>query len=302
MQYSAPHDAIGLLELFCSVDDFTKANPELAPSKALSNTIKHRNRQLSMALSEIMTINILFHMSHYRNFKHFYIDHVCKYLSADFPNLPSYNRFVEWIPRVAVPLSAYLFSKMGACSGISFIDSTALAVCHNKRIQAHKTFSGSAARGKTSVDWFFGFKLHLVFNDAGELINLLLSPGNMDDRKALRQMLPNPFNLTGYLYGDKGYISKDLKAELEKDHGIFLITKQRKNAKNPQILTEEQKFLLGSRGIVETIIDQLKNISQIEHTRHRSYNNFRVNLICGLIAYSLQPNKPNLKLVSRYMT
>ena len=167
-----------------------------------------------------------------------------------------------------------------------------LAVCHNRRIAQHEVFADRAARGKNSVGWFFGFKLHLVFNDRGEILNIVLTPGNVDDRAPVPQLVKDLF---GKLFGDKGYISRPLAEQLRETFGIELITKIRSNMRN-QLMPLADKLLLRKRSIVETIIDQLKNISQIEHTRHRSPFNFLVNLLCGLIAYCHQPKKPSLHL------
>ena len=283
---------MSVLELFCDVDDFCRAFEPLWHKQCLASASKQRNRARELALSEIMTILILFHQSHYRTFKAFYTEHVCLDLRGDFPGLVSYTRFVEFFPTALVPLCVYLHSCLGACSGISFVDSTRLAVCHNRRIQQHRVFRGLAARGKTSVDWFFGFKLHLVFNDRGELLTFTLTPGNVDDRKPVPQFAKRLF---GKLVGDKGYLSNPLLNQLQNEFGIELITARRKNMKQHELPLLD-KLLLRKRAIVETIIDQLKNISQIEHTRHRSPVNFLVNLVCGLIAYCKQPKKPSLQL------
>jgi hypothetical protein len=85
---------------------------------------------------------------------------VQRHLRSEFPTLVSYSRFVELMPTVLVPLVTYLHTQLGRCTDISFIDSTSLAVCHNPRIHQHRVFAGRAARGKTSVGWFYGFKLH----------------------------------------------------------------------------------------------------------------------------------------------
>jgi transposase len=153
-------------------------------------------------------------------------------------------------------------------------------------------FRGLAARGKTSTGWFFGFKLHLIVNDRGELLNMAFTPGNVDDRKPVPRMVKDLF---GKLFGDKGYLSQPLFQQLLDTFGIQLITKLKSNMKN-QLMNFADKVLLRKRAIVETIIDQLKNISQIEHSRHRSPVNFLVNLLCGLIAYCHQPKKPSLYL------
>lgn len=192
---------------------------------------------------------------------------------------------------VMVPLVAYLTSRLGECSGIAFIDSTPLPVCHNRRIPRHRVFAGLAARGKTSMGWFFGFKLHLVVNDRGELLALCLTPGNIDDRKPVPQLTRD---LWGKLFGDTGYLSQPLLESLF-ERGVHLITPIRANMQN-KLMPLMDKLLLRKRSLIETINDQLKNISQISHSRHRKPANFAVNLFAGLIAYTHQPKKPALKL------
>lgn len=283
---------MSLLELFCHVDDFCQAfYPHWQP-KLLTPGLPQRRRERRLSPSEIMTIVIHFHQSHYRDFKAFYTQHVQVHWRTEFPRLVSYTRFVEFMPSVLIPLCAYLRYCQGTCTGISFVDATDLSVCHNRRISQHKVFAGLAARGKTSTGWFFGFKVHFVFNDRGELLECVLTPGNVDDRKPVPQMVKRLF---GKLFGDKGYLSQKLQAELLKTFRVHLITKLRRNMKN-RLMPLADRLLLRKRAIVETIIDQLKNISQIEHSRHRSVMNFLVNLVCGLIAYCHQPKKPSLHL------
>ena len=149
-----------------------------------------------------------------------------------------------------------------------------------------------AARGKTSVDWFFGFKLHLVVNERGELLNLQITPGNTDDRKPVPQLVCSLF---GKIFADRGYVSQPLATELLQNFGIQFFAKPRRNMKNRLMLLSD-KLLARKRSIIETVIDQLKNISQIEHSRHRSPVNFGVNILCGLIAYCHQPKKPSLNI------
>jgi hypothetical protein len=282
-----------LLELFCDVDDFCQQFVPVWRSKLIASGEIQRQRERSLSISEIMTILIHFHQSHYRDFKAYYTDYVLERLKPEFPGLVSYNRFVEMIPSVLMPLCVYLRQRcMGTCTGISFLDSTSLKVCKNQRIHAHKVFAGLAERGKTSTGWFYGFKLHLIFNDRGELLNMMLTPGNVDDRKPVPRLVRVLF---GKLFADKGYISQQLFQELLRTFNVQLITGVRSNMKN-SLMPLIDKLLLRKRAIIETIIDQLKNISQIEHSRHRSPINFLVNLVCGLIAYCRQPKKPSLGL------
>lgn len=283
---------MSLLELFCVVDDFCQRFLPSYQAQLVAGGLCQRQRARSLSVSEIMTILILFHQSHYRDFKAFYTQYVCVYLRTEFPSLVSYTRFVEFIPSAVWPLCAYLRHCMGRCTGISFLDSTDMTVCHNKRISQHKVFAHLATRGKTSTGWFFGFKLHLLFNERGELLNVALTPGNVDDRKPVPQLVKRLF---GKIFADRGYLSKKLFAELLETFGLQLITKLKKNMPN-RLMPLTDKLLLRKRAIAETIIDQLKNISQIEHSRHRSPVNFVANLVCGLIAYCHQPKKPSLHL------
>lgn len=281
-----------LEELFCDIDDFCTYFEAKWRSQLLGHGVTIRKRARSLYLSEIMTILVAFHQNHYRNFKHYYIDCVSVYWRDAFPKLPSYQRFVEWIPSTLLPLCVYLKRCCGQCTGISFLDATSLKVCHNRRIWGHRVFEYLAARGKTSVDWFFGFKLHLIVNERGELLNLQITPGNTDDRKPVPDLLKSLF---GKVFADRGYVSASLAEKLLQEHGIEFFAKPRRNMKN-SLMRLTDKLLARKRAIIETIIDQLKNISQIEHSRHRSPVNFGVNLLCGLIAYCHQPKKPALQL------
>jgi len=247
---------MSILELFCSVDDFwLQFAPQWQKSLPAGGQRK-RLRATQMYPSEMMTIMILFHQSHYRTFKAYYTEYVQRHLRSEFPTLVSYQRFVELMPTLLVPLLAYLYTQMGHCTGISFIDSTKLVVCHNARIHQHRVFAGRAARGKSSTGWFYGFKLHLVVNDQGELLAFCLTPGNVDDRRPVPKLVKGLF---GKLFGDKGYLSQPLAEQLLVTQGLALMTKLRKNMRN-RLLTLSDKLLLRKRAIIETINDQLKNI------------------------------------------
>ena len=182
---------------------------------------------------------------------------------------------------------------LGKCTGISYIDSTPLRSCHIKREKQHKVFKGIAQKGQCSLGWFYGFKLHIIINDRGEILDFIITPGNVDDRKPLKDMDLHK-RIFGKLYGDKGYISKDLFEKLFVD-GVHLITKIKKNMKNSLMLLQD-KIALRKRALIETVNDELKNICQIEHTRHRSFKNFTTNLLSGLIAYSFFDKKPSINL------
>jgi len=284
-----------LTKIFVEIDDFVKEYDDEIKKRLISDGIRRRIRESRLSMSEIMTIIVYFHIAKFRTFKDYYLKYVSKYLKDAFPDLLSYKRFVNLKAKALLYLTAYMkFKRTKQCSGISFIDSTSIKVCHNKRIYSHKVFKGLAKRGKTSTGWFYGFKLHLVVNDKGEIINFIFTPGNVDDRDKEKVIDKITKGLFGKLFGDKGYLSKSLFNELY-NRGIELITKIKKNMKN-KLLPLIDKLLLRKRAIIETINDQLKNISQLEHTRHRSYINAMVNWVSALIAYSYQPKKPSLNL------
>ena len=282
-----------ILPVFCHIDEFCHGWEPVWRRHRIGQAGPQRRRASSLALSEVLTILVLFHSSHYRTFKHFYLEHVQVHWRGEFPGLPSYTRFVELIPATLVPLCGYLQTRKGQPTGIQFIDSLPIRVCHNRRIHAHRVFAGIAQRGRSSVDWFFGFKLHLVINDRGELLGLRLTPGNIDDRRPVAGMVQE---LWGKLFGDRGYISQALFEQLFAD-GLQLVTKLKKNMQN-RLMPLLDKLLLRKRALIECVNDQLKNVSQIEHTRHRSAVNGIVNMLCAVAAYTWQPKKPSLDLRS----
>jgi hypothetical protein len=182
-------------------------------------------------------------------------------------------------------------------TGISFVDSTSLEVCHPKRAHSHKVFKGLADWGKSSVGWYFGFKLHLIVNDRGQILAFALTEGNVDDRRTVPEMAKG---LLGKLFGDRGYVSQPLFEQLYAQ-GLEIIARRRKNMKN-RLVKMVDKILLRKRAIIESVNDQLKNICQVEHSRHRSRFNFLVNLLAGLIAYSYHPKEPFLDLNNKGLT
>ena len=193
----------------------------------------------------------------YRDFKHYYLFHACRNMRAEFPHLVSYNRFVELMQSCLLPLVVFLkIQRLGNCTGISFIDSTPLRACHIKREHSHKVLRGMATKGQCSIGWFFGLKLHFIINDKGEILDFILTPGNIDDRKPLTgtNILSRIY---GKLFGDKGYISQNLFEQLFID-GIHLITKLRKNMKN-SLMHLSDKILLRKRALIESVFDELKN-------------------------------------------
>ena len=254
-------------ELFCIIDEFCKHfDAENAGNLLEDNSgTKRGRRQASLSDSEIMTILLYFHFGTFRNFKHYYLLFIKGTMKSYFPKAVSYNRFVELESRVFFQLMFFLnLGAFGRCTGITFVDSTMIPVCHNLRRYANKVFKGIATDGKGTMGWCHGFKLHLACNDRGEIIAFVLTGANVSDKD------PNVFKvlakrLYGKLFADKGYISQKLFYD---------------------------RMMLRKRYIIETINDMLKNTAQIVHLRHRSVNNFVMNLISALGAYCFFDNKP----------
>ncbi len=246
-----------------------------------------RGPECGLTQSEIMAIVVLYHGSRYRYFKNFYQGVVLAFLKSAFPGLPSYERFIAPKPRILVPLTLFFASRTGQKTGTYYVDSTALAVCSNKRIARHKVFEGLAARGKISMGWFFGFKLHLVFNHLNEIVAVKLTPGNVSDTAPVPSLVKG---LTGKLFGDKGYLGKKL-AHMLLRQGLALMTRVRKNMKSLP-MTFADKALLNARNMAETIIGHIKAFSSLNLPKHRSTTNAFIHVIAAITAYQLNPIPP----------
>ena len=239
-----------IIDIFCALDDFYKEfSSEIQKHMIEQNcSQKKRNRQFKMSESEIMTIVIIFHNEGYRCFKHFYIHYVQKHMGSYFPETVSYNRFVELMPKVFLALS--IFAKtyaLGCCTGITFIDSTRIVVCHNKRIHSNKVFKDYAKTGKSTMGWFHGFKLHIVINEKGEILDFVVTPGNTDDREPLKTECITK-RIFGKLFGDKGYIGQELVEKLFVNN-IHLITQARTNMKDNLMLLND-RIMLRKRSLI----------------------------------------------------
>lgn len=283
-----------LVEIYYEIDEFVKNN------KVFLFQVLHEQGQCKrlypskLSLSEIMTILVYYHYSHYKCFKQYYQEHVQKQLKADFPDLVSYNRFVELLPRALYPMCLFLSSRMSLAekTGIYFIDSAPLKVCNNKRAHQHKVFRGWASWGKTSTGWFYGLKYHIVINQKGELMNFYISSANVADNHP-RVLFRLTNNLLGYLFGDKGYLmNEEKKAFVEHDGDLCCITKSRKNSKKATKLSREQQKWLKKRGVIESVIDLQKNHLNIEHSRHRAPLNGFTHVFAALTAYTFYRDKP----------
>ena len=270
-----------IVALYVCIDDFSKIYEEWEKKKLIGVT-KNRKREGKLSMSEKLLIVILYHLEGFKNFKYYYKYAVeIKYKSL-FKEVPCYDRFIQTMRNLLVPLSILLQCLFGEERGIYFLDATKLSICHIRREKRNKVFGKIAEKGKTSMGWFFGFKLHMIINDIGQIMAIKITKGNVDDRTSVAELTKK---LKGFIYGDKGYIGADLFKALYK-RGLKLITGIRKNMKNYLIDLADKK-LLRKRFCIETIFGFLKNSMNLEHTRHRSPINFLINIIAALAAYYL---------------
>jgi hypothetical protein len=274
--------------LFVFVDDFSKGFEPWYHQQLIQEGTRKRRRQGHLKLSEVVTIVLAYHQSGKACFQYFYFD-LLRQGQGLFPSLPSYSRFVTLIKRAFPALLCLLKSLFGDVTEYLFIDSTPMTVCKNMRIRRHQVFKDWAARGHTSTGWFYGMKLHMLFNTQGEIVRLTITPGNCDDRAPVRGMLKD---IKAKLIGDKGYLSQKLFEDLL-HQGTTLITKVRKNMKN-RFMTMADKFMLANRGFIETIFSSLKSLGTLIHHRHRCPINAFAHLLAGLISYQLRNDKPTL--------
>jgi hypothetical protein len=280
-----------MVALFCDLDDFYQAFVPVWQTHLLPSPGRHRRRAVRLSGSEMMTLVVAFQTSPYRHFKHFYLAEVCRHWRAEFPQLVSYQRLIECLPAVLVPLAAYLQTRLEITHGLAFIDSLPWPVCHNRRIHSHRVFAGVAQRARSSLDWFYGLKLHFIINEQGELLAFRITPGNVDDRTPVPDLVEG---LWGKLFGDRGYISQELSEQLQQT-GVQLITKIKRNMKN-KLMPLLDKLLLRKRALIESVGEQLKHVCQVAHTRHRSIHNASVHILAALVAYTWYEHKPSLHL------
>lgn len=279
--------------LYSFVHDFCRGVDEWQKEKSIERTSKRRlTRVPGLSIAEIVTIILMYHQSPCKNFEYFYKSYMPLY-KGEFPQMPSYNRFIELKSRALMYLTLLLewYIMHAQNTGISYVDSTPIAVCSPKRISRNKVFKGIAAIGKSTKGWFYGLKLHIVINEKGELQGVKFTPGNTDDRTPILDITKQ---LSGLLFADKGYIKKELFSQLYAK-GLKLVTGIKKGMKN-QLFPLFEKLLLRKRSVIETVFDILKYHFDLEHTRHRSIPNAFVHLLSTLIAYCLKPSKPSIKL------
>jgi hypothetical protein len=290
-------------EIYYEVDEFCQQE-----SAFLLKILRHmgycrKDHPCSLSLSEVMTIMIYYHYSDYRHFKAYYMKCILGTLDSDFPTAPSYNRFVELIPRAFLPLCAFVIHRCKGAkkTGIYFLDSTKLPVCFITRAHCHKVFRGWASKGKTSTGWFFGLKLHLIINNWGELVNFYLSTGSKADNDALI-LFRMTQELFGTFYTDAGYqMNEEKRLLLELDRLRTFIVKPRSNSKKKtQPVLQKDVLWHKKRPTIESVIDIQKEHLDLNLSRQRSPINGFVTVFANLAAYSFYPKKPSATIQTIY--
>jgi len=289
-----------LTEIYLECDDFLKGMEAFMTKQQLPITDKRRGKkERKMSHSEMMAIVIFYHYSGFKCFKWYYNIAIKNILKSYFPSTYSYNRFIELMEELNVFMVFFMATcKLSAPTDSNYIDSKKLVVSHNRRIKNHKTHKGIAQRGKSSTGWFFGFKLHLIINHLGNIVCFKLTPGNVADNNQ-ELLLGFAKKVQGFLFGDKGYLSKI--ADTLREKGFHLITKPKKNMK-ARTLTPEQKYYMKHRGLIETVFDILKHQLDIEHSRNRSVKNYFVNVLSALVAYTFLEKVPSIPTYEKKMT
>jgi len=276
-----------LIELFFHLDEFCIALQEWQQP---THPLPRPTRKPALSDSELRSICVFYHYSGYKCFQYYYQQMVVPILKSYFPKLVSYERFLCLLTRILPGL--YLFLKYRTLwsqqTNLYFIDSKKLVVCDNRRIHSHRVFQGQVKRGKCSTGWFYGFKLHLVINNLGQIMNFLVTPGNVADNneEVLKTLLTH---LKGECYGDRGYLTKLF--DFFYDKGLMLVTKIKSNMKNV-LVKMDQKIKLRKRAVIESVNDILTSVFDIEHSRHRKPINSLTHLFSALIAYCFYENKP----------
>jgi Transposase DDE domain len=280
--------------IYYLINNFCKIYQEWEQSKLLPSD-KKLHREGSLRLCELITIVLYFYLSPCKDFKNYYL----YFLPAKYPNyfkLVSYPRIVQLWPSLVLPLILLLHQLKGEQTGIYFIDSTKLQICHNKRTSSNRVFGKKAKIGKSSYGWFMGYKLHIIINNKGEIMAIKITKANASDLSCATILSKG---LEGKLFGDKAYTSKKLFNALYST-GIRLFTGIRKDMKN-YLLPLEDKLLMRKRSLIESVFNVLKNRMNLEHTRHRSPINFLVHILACLASYAIE-KLPNTTLLTSLKT
>ena len=285
-------DETKLIQIFCDCDDFYKKYEQFIADKPIGIKKSNAHRKPSLAVSEVMTILIVYHLTGMKCFQYYYTELVRKHFQSYFPGIVSYTRFIELIPRCMLPLWLFVnTNRTGKETGFYYGDSKKMPVCDNLRINRNKVFKGIAGRSKSSTGWFYGLKLFLVINQYGQIMRCIFSPADIADNNI--DMMRKMFNkLQGYIFADKGFISKQAFEEFYQK-GLKIVTTVKRNMKNKFMIMAERPALM-KRGVIESVNDLLMTICDIDHTRHRSPINAVVHGLAGVTAYTYLDKLPSI--------
>ena len=282
-----------IITVYYLISNFCKTYQEWEQNKLIPSERK-RQRQGSLSLCELLTIVLYFYLSPCKDFKNYYLYYL-SYKYRGYFTLPSYDRIIQLWPRIILPLVLMLQLLQGTSTGIYFIDSTKLSICHNKRTKSNRVFGKLTKIGMSSYGWFMGYKLHLVINNKGEIMAIKITKANCSDLAAADSITKW---LQGKLYGDKGYISKNLFTKLYA-RNLRLFTGIRRDMKN-HLLELEDKVNLRKRSLIESVFNVLKSHMNLEHSRHRSPIHFLVHILACVTAYAIRKSSVCLVDLSYY--
>lgn len=272
------YNSDSVINLFCIIDDICK---EIVPFKDKSKGGRPNN----LTISELITISILFLNSNCDAFKKFYF-----FANLDgYFNLNSYGRLLHNLKSTLIwqflILVVICHRNREVCDKIKFIDSMPICVCKNKRIFTYKV-SELANRGKSSIGWFFGFKVHLIVDRNGRLLNFKITGGNISDQShdLIKELTKD---LKGLLIGDKGYQSKEMFKEF-KDKGLYFLTGLRKSKKNERLpIFEGYHSLKRLRQKLETINGQIKFRQGMESSLPRSHKGYFWRYTSAILSFCI---------------
>lgn len=253
---------------------------------------RKRIRKSKMELAELLTIQILFHLSSYTCFKQFYEKHV-EVVYRDCFFLVSYSQVNKMMNDIPFLIDLFLKTRLQRSEKYYFIDSTSLAVCHRVRAPFNRVFAQQAKFGYSTINGnFFGFKLHLITDHRGEIASYQILPANTHDSKPMVELADG---LAGILCGDKGYISEE-KRKILASKGLKIITPNKENALFKTIYRGVEKYMLRKRGLIESVFNKLKNVIHIQTNRSRSVAGFLSHCLSALLAYTFDEKKPAVQI------
>jgi hypothetical protein len=276
--------------IFCQVDDFCKQYSELARQNFLPyeniGCVREKTGR-NMTTSEVVTVHIYYAMcsEEFKTFKAFY-KHAYAQLKSDFRGLLSYGRLIELKQEIMAPMTLFLKSIFVECDKKSFVDSTRIEACKIKREYSHRVLKGVARKGKTTDGWFFGTKLHAIFNEFKEIVYCCFTSGNVaDNNNDLMRKFSS--KIKGKMFGDKGYIvNKPLWEKLYED-GLQIIHHLKSNMKNILMPLQDKIDLSKRANICEGAFSKLKDRMSLQYTRVRSIYGYVINSLSMVIAYQL---------------